>query len=203
MKGICDFATPEAIDDSHDVCLAVSFDHEECGSQSSVGAEGETLPCWLERIMGSLEVPAVMRPEIYSRSFLLAADCAHGIHPNYAIKHQTEHRPDFHKGIVIKANANQRYATTALTSALFREVCERAKVPVQDFVVRNDSPCGSTIGPIISAKVGIRAIDIGAAQWSMHSCRETCATSDAMHLLNLSKGFFALFRDIDSAAAKL
>ncbi|CAE8719018.1 unnamed protein product, partial [Polarella glacialis] len=150
-----------------------------------------------------LSVPALVQPEVLARSFFLSTDCAHGVHPNYASKHQAEHRPDFHKGIVIKTNANQRYATTPLTAALFREVCKRAEVPVQDFVVRNDSPCGSTIGPIISAKTGVRTIDIGAPQWGMHSCRETCASSDAMHLRTLCKAFYALFREVDNSTAKL
>merc|ERR1712054_210757 len=102
-----------------------------------------------------------------------------------------------------KTNANQRYATTALTSSLPREVCEKGKVPAQDFVVRNDSPCGSTIGPIISSKLGIRTVDIGAPLWAMHSCRETCATTDAYHLWKLCVGFYETFREIDNSAAKL
>jgi len=204
VQGLCTFAaSAENIKEAKDICVAVSFDHEEVGSQSFTGAEGETFPTWLERIMGGLDVPVLMRPEVYSRSFLLSTDCAHGVHPNYAGKHQSEHRPDFHKGIVIKMNANQRYATTALTAALFREVCKRTSVPVQDFVVRNDTPCGTTIGPIISSKVGVRTIDIGAPQWAMHSCRETCATSDAAHLLTLCQGFFQTFREVDSSTAKL
>lgn len=200
VKGLCEYSASAAVQEAADICVAVSFDHEECGSQSCVGAEGATLPSWLDTLMGSLAVPQLDRASIFARSFLLSADCAHGVHPNYAGKHQTEHRPDFHKGIVIKMNANQRYATTALTSALFREVCKQADVPVQDFVVRNDSPCGTTIGPIVSAKLGIRTIDIGAPQWAMHSCRETCATSDCKHLLVLCKNFYEHFRKIDSAS---
>mmetsp|Transcript_96837 Transcript_96837/g.215873 ORF Transcript_96837/g.215873 Transcript_96837/m.215873 type:complete len:476 (+) Transcript_96837:49-1476(+) len=203
VQGLVDFAASGVAADAQDVCVAVSFDHEEVGSQSFTGAEGATLPTWLERILGGLDVPALQQPEIYSRSFLVSADCAHGLHPNYAGKHQTEHKPDFHKGIVIKMNANQRYATTALTSALFREVCAKAAVPVQDFVVRNDCPCGTTIGPIISSKIGVRTIDVGAPQWAMHSCRETCATSDAAHILKLCQVFFASFREIDNSTAKL
>eukprot|EP00425_Heterocapsa_triquetra_P002848 CAMPEP_0195057010 /NCGR_PEP_ID=MMETSP0448-20130528/5232_1 /TAXON_ID=66468 /ORGANISM="Heterocapsa triquestra, Strain CCMP 448" /LENGTH=473 /DNA_ID=CAMNT_0040086919 /DNA_START=60 /DNA_END=1481 /DNA_ORIENTATION=+ len=200
VQGICEFATTPAVAEAEDICMTVSFDHEECGSQSSTGAEGETLPAWTERILECLNVPASVRPLVYARSFLVSADCAHGLHPNYGEKHQGQHRPDFHKGVVIKTNANQRYATTPLTAALFREVCKQGEVPVQDFVVRNDSPCGTTIGPIISAKMGIRTIDVGAAQWAMHSCRETCATSDAAHLLNLCRTFYATFRKIDNAA---
>lgn len=202
VQGLCDFASSaDAVAAASDVCVATSLDHEEVGSQSAVGAEGDTLPTWCGRVLHALEVQA--KAEVYSRSFLLSADCAHGVHPNYEAKHQGQHRPDLHKGIVIKTNANQRYATTALTSALFREVCKRAEVPVQDFVVRNDSPCGTTIGPIISSKLGMRTIDIGAPQWAMHSCRETCASSDAGHLVKLCKSFFETFREIDNSTAKL
>lgn len=204
IQGVCDFAqNASAISEAKDICVAVSFDHEEVGSQSFTGAEGDTMPTWLERVLGGLGVPPLVHPEIYARSFLVSADCAHGVHPNYSEKHQALHRPDFHKGIVIKTNANQRYATTPLTAALFREVCKRADVPVQDFVVRNDSPCGSTIGPILSAKLGIRTIDIGAPQWAMHSCRETCASTDAAHIVSMCKVFFACFREVDNSTAKL
>lgn len=203
VQGLCDYSKGPAVGDATDICIAVSFDHEECGSQSSAGAEGDTFPTWADRILGSLEVPILTRPEVFARSFVLSTDCAHGFHPNYTGKHQSEHRPEFHKGVVIKTNANQRYATTALTSALFREVCKRANVPVQDFVVRNDSPCGTTIGPIISAKMGIRTIDIGAAQWAMHSCRETCASSDADHLEKLCAAFYEQFRAVDSSTTVL
>ncbi|CAJ1394676.1 unnamed protein product, partial [Effrenium voratum] len=204
FEGLCDFAKDaNAVAEAKDVCLAVSFDHEEVGSQSFTGADGVTLPVWLDRVMDALAVSDTQKPEVLARSFMVSADCAHACHPNYAAKHQAEHRPFFHKGIVIKTNANQRYATTPLTAALFREVCKRSDVPVQDFVVRNDSPCGSTIGPIISSKTGVRSIDVGAPQWAMHSCRETCASSDALHMLNLAKAFFAYFREVDNAAAKL
>eukprot|EP00435_Cladocopium_sp_Y103_P014897 s1743_g3.t1 len=109
----------------------------------------------------------------------------HGVNPRGEISNPVACQgPSFHKGIVIKTNANQRYATTPLTAALFREVCKRC----EDFVVRNDSPCGSTIGPIISSSTGVRTIDVGAPQWAMHSCRETCASSDALHMLRGRSG---------------
>jgi len=204
MKGIADYATSgDNLANSVDICVAVSFDDEEVGSESFVGAQSETFPAWLTRILNCFQVPLTQQPRIYTRSFMVSADCAHGVHPNYAAKHQTEHRPEFHKGIVIKTNANQRYATTPMTASLFREICKKADVPVQDFIVRNDSPCGTTIGPISASKLGVRTIDVGAPQWSMHSIRETCATSDAGHLLNLCTSFYKEFRKIDDAAAQL
>lgn len=109
---------------------------------------------------------------------MVSADGAHGIHPNYSSKHQSEHKVYLHDGIVIKNNANQRYATTPLTASMIRTLCSKdgghnnnSTIPIQDFVVRNDSPCGSTIGPMMSANLGIRTIDLGAPQWAMHSCR--------------------------------
>eukprot|EP00746_Dinoflagellata_sp_MGD_P012605 gnl/MRDRNA2_/MRDRNA2_126951_c0_seq1.p1 gnl/MRDRNA2_/MRDRNA2_126951_c0~~gnl/MRDRNA2_/MRDRNA2_126951_c0_seq1.p1 ORF type:complete len:454 (-),score=65.96 gnl/MRDRNA2_/MRDRNA2_126951_c0_seq1:224-1441(-) len=197
-QGLADWATPSALEQAEDVNIMVSFDHEEVGSSSAVGADSNTLGVWLKRILTGLDVPDKTAPEILARSFLVSADCAHGVHPNYAAKHQAEHRPEFGKGITIKTNANQRYATTALTGSLFREVCARGNVPVQEFVVRNDSPCGSTIGPIISSQLGIRAIDIGAAQWAMHSIREICSAEDCGHLLNMCKAFYEHFRKVDA-----
>jgi len=204
IEGIVNFASDQAnLESAKDICVAASFDHEEVGSTSATGADGDTFPCWLHRILSGTGVQAEQHPTVFARSFFVSADCAHGVHPNYSGKHQSEHRPELHKGIVIKSNANQRYATTPLTAALLREVCSRSKVPVQDFVVRNDTGCGSTIGPIVSSKTGIRSIDIGAPQWAMHSCRETCSSCDAAHLINLCTGFFKNFRDIDNSTSKI
>ena len=113
-----------------------------------------------------------------SKSFLVSADMAHAIHPNYSEKHEEQHQPLFHKGVVIKHNANQRYATTALTAYMFRECAKLSGVPTQDFVVKNDMGCGSTIGPIVSAQTGIRTVDVGVPQLSMHSVREMMGTED-------------------------
>ena len=109
--------------------------------------------------------------DLASRSFLISADMAHAVHPNYSDRHEECHRPVMHGGIVIKHNPNQRYATSARTAAYLKSLAARLSIPTQDFVVRNDSPCGNTIGPIVSAKLGIPAVDIGLAQWSMHSIR--------------------------------
>ena len=95
-----------------------------------------------------------------SKSFFISADMAHSIHPNYSDKHEENHRPIINKGLVLKENANQRYATTSQTITVVRELAKIAQVTLQDFVVRNDSPCGSTIGPMLSAKLGIQTIGI-------------------------------------------
>ena len=92
------------------------------------------------------------------------------VHPNYADKHESNHQPQMHAGIVIKTNANQRYATTSATSTILKLVANKVQPPttLQEFVVKNDSPCGSTIGPMLSAKLGLRTVDVGAPMLSMH-----------------------------------
>jgi aspartyl aminopeptidase len=134
------------------------------------------------------------------KSFVLSSDQAHAIHPNYAAKHEAAHQPKMNEGMVIKRNSNQRYATTAVTGLLIREIAKRAGLPpVQEFIVRQDCGCGSTIGPIISTATGIRAIDMGCPQLSMHSIRETMGVCDLTNGLALFKAFFKHFREVDDA----
>lgn len=116
---------------------------------------------------------------ILRKSFVLSSDQAHALHPNYASKHEKSHQPQMNGGMVIKRNSNQRYATNGMTGVLIREIARRARLsPPQEFLVRQDCGCGSTIGPLISTATGIRAIDMGCPQWSMHSIRETMGTCD-------------------------
>ncbi|XP_043723935.1 probable aspartyl aminopeptidase isoform X2 [Telopea speciosissima] len=132
------------------------------------------------------------------RSFLVSADMAHALHPNYMHKHEENHQPKLHGGLVIKHNANQRYATNAVTSFIFREIAERHELPIQDFVVRNDMPCGSTIGPILASGMGIRTVDVGAPQLSMHSIREMCAIDDVRYSYEHFKAYFQEFSQLDA-----
>jgi len=116
-------------------------------------------------------------------------------------KHEENHRPVMHKGLVIKTNANQRYASTAVTSTILRMLSSppyaSRDVPLQEFVVRNDSPCGSTIGPILSGKLGVRTVDVGAAMLSMHSCREMAGTGDVAESVELLRVFYECFGLVD------
>nr|GEU51023.1 probable aspartyl aminopeptidase isoform X2 [Tanacetum cinerariifolium] len=98
----------------------------------------------------------------------LSSDMAHGVHPNFMDKHKEHRRPKLHKVLVIKHNAKQRYATSGITAFCFKEVAKIHKLPTQDFVVRNDMGCGSTIGPILAFGIGIRAVDCGIPQLSRH-----------------------------------
>ena len=121
---------------------------------------------------------------------MLSADMAHGLHPNYSEKHHPQHAPKIHEGIVIKTNANQRYMTDTVGATIVRELAKMGDVPIQDFVVKNDSACGSTIGPMIAAKAGLKTVDIGAPMFGMHSIRETCGVIDLWHYRNLFASFF-------------
>merc|ERR1711871_272818 len=183
--------------------MAASFDHEEVGSLSAEGADSNTLPSVVDKVFTYLKVPAEQQRDIFSRSLLLSADMSHALHPNYAEKHQTEHKVTMNEGIVLKYNHNQRYATNAQSAALVREFCKRQGVPVQNFVVRNDCPCGSTVGPMLSAKMGVRTVDVGPTQWSMHSCRETAASDDLHYLKGMCEGFYKYFREVDNTISTL
>ena len=123
-----------------------------------------------------------------SSSYLnfLSTLAAHALHPNYSSKHEKNHQPQMNAGMVIKRNANQRYATNGVTGVLIREVARRASLPpVQEFIVRQDCGCGSTIGPLLSTATGIRAIDMGCPQLSMHSIRETMGVCDCKFTASL------------------
>ncbi|WP_461536187.1 M18 family aminopeptidase [Spongorhabdus nitratireducens] len=163
--------------------LLVCNDHEECGSLSTTGAQGPFLKDVLERVIGSgADFTRTMQ-----NSLLISADNAHGIHPNFADKHDSNHGPLLNAGPVIKINANQRYATTDETSSLFRWVCEMEGVPVQQFVTRTDMGCGSTIGPLTSGELGVRTLDVGLPTFGMHSIRELAGTKDAEYLVKVLK----------------
>ncbi len=154
--------------------MLICNDHEEVGSVSDAGAQSPFLSSVIERTVGR-------DARIMRKSMLISADGAHGIHPNYPGKHDLQHAPELNGGIAIKRNSNQRYATTGETAALFIRLCDSVGVPYQTFVSRNDMPCGSTIGPITAAELGIRTLDAGVAQFAMHSIRETAGIVDAYH----------------------
>jgi len=158
--------------------LLVANDHEEVGSASACGAQGPFLKSVLQRITDG---PAALT-QLVSRSSMISCDNAHAIHPNYSDKHDQNHGPILNQGPVIKINNNQRYASNSISSARFQQLCEHAKVPVQTFVTRADMSCGSTIGPITATELGIETLDIGAAQWAMHSIRETAGSQDCAYL---------------------
>ncbi|KAG4983897.1 hypothetical protein JHK87_028646 [Glycine soja] len=158
--------------------MVALFDNEEVGSGSVQGAGAPTMFQAMRRIV-------------------VSADMAHGVHPNFMDKHEELHRPKLQRGLVIKHNANQRYATSGITSFLFKEAGKIHNLPTQEFAVRNGMGCGSTIGPILASGVGIRTVDCGIAQLSMHSIREICAKEDIDIAYKHFKAFYQSFSTVD------
>jgi len=170
----------------------VLYDHEEVGSQSARGAGSTFLRDTLERIAVAISPtePSALARAV-ARSFLISADMAHAVHPNYADKHERGHRPVLGAGPVLKSNASQSYATDGETLARFTLVCRAAGVTPQHFVSRSDLACGSTIGPISAAETGIRTVDVGNPLLSMHSVREMAASADVSAMQSVLDQFFA------------
>lgn len=184
------FALVQSLIQAPDVhnSLIVLYNHEEVGSVSAGGARGPILRMLLNRLLPEAE----RRQQMLSRSLLISVDNAHGTHPNFIDKHDPEHLPTLNNGPVIKWNANQRYATDSITGGFFRALCRRADVPVQDFVMRNDMACGSTIGPLTAAETGIKIVDVGVPSLGMHSIRETIGSNDHKYLGDVLALFFSL-----------
>ena len=171
--------------------VVVLYDHEEVGSRSTQGAGGTFLADTLERIaIGAKGSDAESMARAVSRSWLISADMAHAIHPNYADRHEPGHRPKLGAGPVIKTNSNQAYATDAESAGFFASLCARVGVTPQNFVTRSDLGCGSTIGPISAARVGIRTVDVGNPMLSMHSIREMAASADVDPMIEVLAEFF-------------
>jgi aspartyl aminopeptidase len=196
LDNLCScLAATEAITNATGPGVAVMclFDHEEVGSASARGAESPLLPTVMERI--ALPLGAAADREAWhralARSVCLSADMAHATHPNYPDRHDPDHLIAVNGGPVIKANVNQRYATDAPGAALFADACARAGVPVQRYSHRNDIACGSTIGPITAARLGITTVDVGAPQLAMHSARELMGAADPDYLARALTAFLA------------
>lgn len=167
-----------------------AFDNEEVGSTSAQGAHSGLLLHLLNRICKNLGLTDEGYFQAVANSTSVSADLAHAVHPNYSDKHDSENRPVLGGGPVIKYSAAQRYATTACSAAYFMEACERAGVPFQKFVNRNDIPGGSTIGPALSGLTTIPTVDMGAPILAMHSIREFGAVAD---FVDTEKAFRAYY----------
>ncbi|KAG2146726.1 peptidase M18 [Suillus clintonianus] len=172
-------------------CIAL-FNHEEIGSVSTSGAESSLIPSLLQRLSPS---PALHSQSV-ARSFLISADMGHAVHPNYTSKHEENHQPTMNGGIVIKTNAKQKYASDAIGSFVVKKLVERKGGKVQEYEVRNDMACGSTVGPMLS-KIGLRTVDVGNAMLSMHSIRETAGSHDVQSAIDLFTSFFEGFAELD------
>lgn len=173
------FVALRAVMESKTPMMISCMDHEEVGSDSHVGAGGTFLEEVLRRIAGE-DFSPLMR-----KSLMVSCDNAHAQHPNFPAKHESEHAPLLNRGVAVKINSNQRYATSARTQGRFVQCAEGNQVAIQTFVTRSDMGCGSTIGPITSTRLGIETIDVGVPTLAMHSIRELSGTEDAYGLLKI------------------
>ncbi|MBI5898303.1 MAG: M18 family aminopeptidase [Rhodocyclales bacterium] len=164
-------------------CLAALFDHEEVGSESAVGAGGSFVADVLARIGIGAGLDGEDRRRATAASFFVSADMAHAYQPNFPGAYEPGHKLLVNGGPVIKTNANQRYATGAESAARFIACCERAGVPFQQYSHRSDLGCGSTIGPIVAARLGMATVDVGSPMWAMHSARESAGADDPAHMI--------------------
>jgi len=218
----------KSLDDETTIRMSSAYDHEEIGSTSAQGADSNLLPAVIRRLcclpisgeaasdssydradVDSTDTSTAFEQTL-ATSFLISADMAHSVNPNYSGKYEAEHKPAMNKGTVLKINANVRYATNSPGIVLLQDIAKRAKrssgdirqsgsgVPLQLFVVKNDSPCGSTIGPMMSAKLGVRTLDLGNAQLAMHSIRETCGAHDVEVAINLFESFFEHYGEMEA-----
>jgi aspartyl aminopeptidase len=158
--------------------VLVANDHEEVGSGTAEGARGSFLEHVLRRVVTATDGEEGAEPRALARSLLVSADTAHAVHPNYADKHEAEHRPRLGGGPVIKHHAGQSYATDAAGTAWFAGSAEATGTRAQHFVVRGDLPCGSTIGPLTATRLGVQTVDVGQPILSMHSVREQAHGDD-------------------------
>ena len=175
-----------AKNDAQDILVLAAFNHEEVGSASTAGAGGPMLERVLTKVAAAFGDPS----EIIANSIQVSADAAHAVHPNYPGKHDPTHHPLINKGPVLKINANQRYASNAATEAEWILACRAAGVPHQTFAGNNAVPCGSTIGPISSTRLGLPTVDVGVPLLSMHSARELCGVDDMDYFVRALSAFY-------------
>jgi aspartyl aminopeptidase len=175
----------------HYLKMAIFWNHEEIGSETAQGASSPFLSHLLERIALSIGMDRESYLCLLHRSLCLSVDLAHALHPNYPDKHEPRHKIFMNKGIVIKFNAQNRYASDGRTAGLIAHLCDHIKLPYQEFVSRNDIPSGSTIGPLNAYRTGIPTVDIGMAQLSMHSSRELMGCQDYRDMIKLIETFYA------------
>jgi len=171
--------------DENDFVVAAFLNNEEVGSGTREGAGGNFLQTTLERVWNECRLPQGKISCALEKSLALSIDMAHAEHPNFPQKHESNHAPVLGGGVVLKTNSQKRYASDVLSSASFRLLCERASVPFQTFITRNDMPCGSTVGPAVSASLGVPTVDIGEPMLSMHSIREMMALNDHKDMIKL------------------
>ncbi|MDL2231125.1 M18 family aminopeptidase [Porphyromonadaceae bacterium OttesenSCG-928-L07] len=179
-----------ASNDSEATKILAIFDNEEVGSGTKQGAASPILRTLVERIVQNFDGSQEDLYRAIHNSFMISADMAHALHPNYPEKHDPTNHPVMNGGPVIKINANQKYITDGDSSAVFETLCKMAGVPCQKFVNHSDMAGGSTLGNILLTQMELRGVDVGNPMWGMHSVRETAGTSDHSDMIQVMTTFF-------------
>ena len=174
----------------NDFQMAAFFNNEEVGSETRDFLKSVLEDVFAAALRGSEATGAVSLASSLSSSLALSIDMAHAEHPNFVQKHESNHAPVLGGGVVLKVNSQKRYASDVFSNARFKLLCEQSNIPYQTFVMRNDMPCGSTVGPTVSSMLGIPTVDIGEPMLSMHSIREMTAVSDHEDMIRLVSAFF-------------
>jgi aminopeptidase I len=181
--------------------LVALFDDEEIGDGLRQGAKGNFLPSVIARITEtfspSTSSQANLLAQTYANSFLLSADVIHAANPNFLSSYLPSHAPLLNTGLVISADSNGHFTTDSVSTAILTRIAERNGDRLQVFMIRNDSRSGGTVGPVLSAMMGVRGIDVGLAQLSMHSIRATTGSLEPGLGVRVFKGFFDWFEGVD------
>lgn len=179
-----------AAENAEKLNVCAVFDNEEVGSRTKQGADSTFLTDTACRIRAALGIGEAEWLEKLPESFMLSADNAHAVHPNYAAKCDETNRCYLNGGIVVKYSANQKYTTDAVSASVFGEICRRAGVPVMVFHNRSDMAGGSTLGNIANAHLSLNTVDIGIPQLAMHACVETAGARDTDHMVRAMTAFY-------------
>lgn len=170
--------------------IAIITDNEEVGSRTIQGADSPFIVNTLERISLALGFNREKFLEMQEKSFMLSADLAHAVHPNFTEKADPTNRPKMGEGIVIKYAANKSYTSDGYSAAVVKSLCENKKIKYQEFFNRSDKSGGSTIGPITSSHLNVRACDVGSPILSMHSIRELGSVEDVANAYDLFSAMY-------------
>ena len=202
LYSIINASKEELLSEQTSINLIALFDNEEIGSMTYQGADSNFFLMHLKRIFTqSLNITKTpFTEDLYLRfmakSYVISADLAHAFNPNYPEKFQYQHQNKIQQGVVLKINVNGRYSTESENAAVFKELGALCNVPIQEFIVRQDSPCGTTIGPITSAKIGIKSVDVGIPQFAMHSIREQLGIVDLYYYRTIFEEFFKSYEKV-------
>lgn len=201
---LCSYAAIEALlassTDSSTINLVGLFDDEEVGSLLRQGARSNFLPSTIERIVESFtdKYTTGHLYQTYANSFMISADVSHAFNPNYDDVYLTNHGPRLNVGVSVDFDSNAHSTTDGTSSTFLNSIAEKCGSTLQVFQIRNDSRSGGTVGPMLSSMTGVRAIDAGIPQLSMHSIRATTGSLDPGLGVKLFKGFFDYFEEVDA-----